>query len=167
MRWNQQFHLSWGKWLFSISYLFHFSEETRQRCIGCFCGVPGLFARPCSLCGVTMCWRVTYLPLEICRQSLLSCPCDSIYVGENNQNIKDKSFWAQTAIRYQGQMNSLVAFFFPSLYFKHTSANVKCIGIKEQWSSKDWKLQYIFPLGIFQGHSPVFCLFCERYTANK
>lgn len=24
-----------------------------------------------------------------------------------------------------------------------------------------------FPLGIFQGISPVFCLFCERYTANK
>lgn len=55
-------------------------------------GVSGLFSPPCSLCGVTTCWKVTYLLLEICRHSLLSCPCGLINVGENNQDIKGKSF---------------------------------------------------------------------------
>lgn len=33
---------------------------------------------------------------------LLSCPRGLTYVGKNNQGIKGKSFWAQTAIRYWG-----------------------------------------------------------------
>lgn len=62
-------------------------------------------------------WKVAFC-LEICAHSMFfELPNGLIYVGENYEGIKGKSFWTQAAVRFEDKrILWLFCFFFFTLY---------------------------------------------------
>lgn len=74
--------------------MFDLTGGAGQGYIGGSRAVSGVFSPPCSLRGVMEHAErlLAFLWKSARTVCLLNCPCGSIYVGENNQGIKGKSY---------------------------------------------------------------------------